>query len=238
MDLSSSPECATKGEKVRWARPALADAPAEGARDDEPTVVIVDDDPGTRRSLLRLLAGEGYRGAAFEAAGEFLASQYSDGPGCLVLDVRLPGIGGMELYDLLRAAGCELPVLFLTGYGDVPTSVRAMKSGALDFLLKPVEDAEFLVAVERALLHDAGTRARRATHVALAERLATLTPREREVFGLVARGMSNKVIAARIGTVEKTVKVHRGRVMEKMRAPSLADLVRMASQLGVETSAD
>jgi FixJ family two-component response regulator len=144
----------------------------------------------------------------------------------------------MELYELLRSAECELPVLFLTGYGDVPTSVQAMKSGAVDFLLKPVDDVELLAAVERAIRRDMVERAQRAARGALAERFGTLTPREREVFALVVRGLPNKEVAARIGTVEKTVKVHRGRVMEKMRATSLADLVRMAPQLGIDATWD
>ncbi len=236
MDLARFPERREHIGGVRYVRSAPADL--QPPRDDEPTVVIVDDDAATRRALLRLLGTAGYRAVAFEAAGELLASNYCDRAGCLVLDLRLPGLGGMDLYDLLRAAECDLPVLFLTGFGDVPTSVRAMKSGAVDFLLKPVGDEEFLAAVERALLRDFTARAQRAARDALAERVATLTPREKEVFGLVVRGLHNKQIAARIGTVEKTVKVHRGRVMEKMRAASLADLVRMASHLGVDTSGD
>jgi FixJ family two-component response regulator len=198
-----------------------------------PVVCVIDDEIAMRAALRRLLTSAGRQVALFGTLGELLASPASEGPGCLLLDVRLPGIDGVELLQLLREAGCDMSVVFITGYGDVHQSVAAMKSGAVDFLLKPFEDGELLAAVDQAIAHDAEARRQRLELDDLRGRLRTLTPREREVLALVVAGLPNKRVAARLGTCEKTVKVHRARVMAKMRVPSLADLVRAAGRLGI-----
>lgn len=203
----------------------------------EATVLVVDDDASIRAALGRLFASAGRPAETFGTLGELLQSGRVSGPGCLLLDVRMPGIGGLELYDLLRQVGCAMPAVFMTGYGDVPTSVRAMKSGAVDFLPKPFADDEILDAVDRAIELDARSRRARAEHEALEARFATLTPRERDVFELVVTGLLNKQIASRLGTTEKTVKVHRGRVMQKMQVGSLAELVHVARRLEVDGGA-
>ena len=208
--------------------PAAPLAPVAAA---EPTVVLLDDDHSLRRGMARLLAEHGLRAAGFATLGELLASGIADGPGCLMLDLYIPGLDGMQLLTLLREAGCEMPVVFLTGHGDVTTSVRAMKSGAVDFLVKPPREDHRLESVRRALAIDAEARARRALVDDLARRYDALTLRERQVFALVVRGLLNKQIAARLGLVEKTVKVHRSRLTTKMGAASLPDLVRMADRL-------
>jgi FixJ family two-component response regulator len=194
---------------------------------ERPLVFLVDDDPGVRKALARLLRAAGHAVETFDAPGELLARERYNGPGCVVLDLRMPGMTGIELREALERAGSTLPVIFVTGYGDVPTSVRAMKAGAVDFLTKPVNDQELLAAVERALRRDTEAREGRAEDEALRARYGRLTPREREVCALVATGSLNKQIAAGLGASEKTIKVHRARVMEKLGVGSVAELVRL-----------
>ncbi|MBP7589375.1 MAG: response regulator transcription factor [Thermoanaerobaculia bacterium] len=197
-----------------------------------PAVVqLVDDDADVRRALTRLLTSAGLEVRSFASAEAFLLSAELEDAACLVLDLRMPGASGLDLQAELAARGFELPVLFLSGHGDVRSSVSAMKSGAVDFLQKPVDEAEFLAAVGRA--REMGVLQRAASHevAELESRFATLTPREREVMALVVEGRLNKQVAAALGVAEKTVKVHRARVMEKMAASSLADLVRKAGRL-------
>jgi FixJ family two-component response regulator len=198
-----------------------------------PLVFVVDDDEEVRKSLDRLLRSLGFRVETFASPEAFLERAPYDRPGCLVLDIRLPGRSGLELQEWLARTEASLPIVFITGYGDIPTSVRAMKAGAVDFLPKPFDDQMLLDAVEQALARDAASRAGRAEVEALWERAALLTPREHEVFCLVVAGLLNKQIAARLGTTEQTIKVHRSRVMEKLQAESLAELVRLAADLGL-----
>ncbi|MDI1450971.1 response regulator [Polyangium sp. 6x1] len=196
----------------------------------ERTVFVVDDDPSVLRSLERLLRSAGYAVEAHASPRVFLDHAPADRPGCVVVDLRMPEIGGLDLQEELARRGFELPLVFLTGHGDVPSSVRAMKGGAIDFLSKPCDDTDLLAAVERALARDAEARVVRAEKDAARARFASLTPREREVCLLVARGLLNKQIAAELGTAEKTIKVHRGRVMEKLAVESVADLVRLVDR--------
>jgi FixJ family two-component response regulator len=201
---------------------------------DEPktaTVFIVDDDLSVRRGLSRLVRSAGYEVEAFSSAQGFLASAWRAKAGCLVLDVHLPGLSGVDLQSELTRAGDAPPIVFITGLGDIPTSVRAMKQGAVDFLTKPFEAQVLLDAVAQALAKGVQTRDWRAQEEAVKALLEKLTPREREVFDGVVRGLLNKQIALELGTAEKTVKVHRGRVMKKLGATSVAELVRMAEQV-------
>ena len=194
---------------------------------------LVDDEPAVRKALSRLLRSAGYEVTAFGSAKEFMQQHLADAPGCLVLDVTMPEITGIELQEWLARTRSPLPIIFITGNGDIPTSVRAMKAGAVDFLTKPVKEADLLRAIEIALRRGRDTRQTRAEVNAIQERLATLTPREREVLEHVVSGQLNKQIAGDLGTVEKTIKVHRARVMEKMGVQSLAELARLAERMGI-----
>jgi FixJ family two-component response regulator len=198
-----------------------------------PLVFVVDDDASVRKSLVRLIKAAGYEAEAFGSVGDFLARRPYDGPCCLVLDVRMPGRTGLDLQEALRAAGQRLSIVFITGYRDVPVSVKAMKGGAVDFLTKPVDEGTLLAAIEQAVARTLADRRRQARQTEIQRRIATLTPREAAVFALVVTGMLNKQIGSDLGIGEKTVKVHRARVMEKMQAGSLADLVRLAGEANV-----
>lgn len=199
------------------------------------TVFVVDDDRSIRRALTRLLRSAGLKVESFSNAMDFLASERHDHPAALLLDIQMPGLSGLELQQKLRDR--DPAIVFITGHGTVPRSVQAMKMGAVDFLQKPFEDKDLLTAIRQALDKDSRRQQAQTELAVLGNRYATLTPREREVFELVVAGRLNKQIASRLGTSEKTVKVHRGRVMRKMRADSLADLVRMSERLSASTAA-
>jgi len=196
-----------------------------------PVVYVVDDDESVRRSLKRLLAAAGLNVETFPSAADFLSFDLYDRPGCLVLDVSMPGMTGLELQKKLNALNIVIPIIFITGFGNVPTSVQAMKAGAIDFLEKPFDDRTLIDAVHRAIERDAKRRRRESEFLAVKNRWERLTNREREVFALVVTGMLNKQVASQLGVTEKTVKVHRARVMRKMTARSLADLVRLSEKL-------
>src|SRR5262245_899517 len=196
-----------------------------------PIIHVVDDDDSLRTSLTRLLRAAGYEVRSYSSAGEFLLARPANTPGCVILDVRMPGPSGLDLQDAFRHHNDSLPIIFLTGHGDIPMSVRAIKSGAVDFLTKPVPRQVLLNAVETALRRDGESRIARDQDGCLRACFETLTPRERAVFTLVAAGKANKQIATELGTSERTVKAHRARVMEKMQVTSLAELVRVADRL-------
>lgn len=198
----------------------------------EGIVFVVDDDDSVRRALERLIRSVGLPVETFASASEFLRRKPPAGPACVVSDVRMPGLSGLDLQSELAKAGFFTPIVFMTGHGTVPMTVRAMKAGAVDFLQKPVDEQELLDAIHRALERSGRERWQTSEHEGIRARLETLTAREREVFELVVTGMLNKQIAAELDASEKTIKVHRGRVMQKMQADSLADLVRMAERLG------
>ena len=206
--------------------------------DASPLVFLVDDDPAVCKALVRLIGATGYDVEAFDSPAGFLARAPHPGPACLVLDLRMPGMTGLELQEALERAGRALPIVFISGRADVPASVKAMKAGAVDFLSKPVDEGDLLAAIEGALERDHSRRTERAVREALDTRFGRLTPREQEVCALVAAGLLNKQIAAELGTTEKTVKVHRGRVMAKLEVNSVAELVRLFDRVHPEVSRD
>ena len=198
------------------------------------TVFLVDDDASVRRALARLIKSAGHQVQAFSSAREFLDTvPQTAGPACLVLDIRMPGLSGIDLQRQLQATSHTLPIIFITGHGDIPMSVKAIKAGAVDFLPKPVKDTDLLRAIEQAVARSVDDRAERDELEDIQRRVEKLTPREREVMALVVRGLLNKQIAFDLGTVEKTIKVHRARVMKKMQVGSLAELVRVAEKVGI-----
>jgi FixJ family two-component response regulator len=199
------------------------------------TVFIVDDDAGVLKALSRLLRTNGYDVRPFASPQEFLAQHDTTVPGCAILDVSMPGLDGLQLQQALTAGGSHRPIIFLTGKGDIPTSVRAMRAGAVDFLTKPVSDKDLLGAIARGQEQDAKSRQIHDQLAAIQAKIAMLTPREREVLTHVVAGRLNKQIAGDLGTVEKTIKVHRGRMMEKLGVRTVADLVRMAEKAGIST---
>jgi FixJ family two-component response regulator len=198
------------------------------------TVFIVDDDAGVLTALSRLLRANGYDVRSYTSPQEFLASHDATVPGCAVLDVFMPGLDGLELQQALTVQTSHRPIIFITGRGDVPMTVRAMKAGAIDFLTKPVNDTDLLTAIARAIERDVQSRQVHAEVASIQAKIATLTPREREVLAHVVAGRLNKQIAGDLGTVEKTIKVHRGRIMEKLGVRTLVDLVRMAEKVGIQ----
>jgi FixJ family two-component response regulator len=203
----------------------------------DPLVFIIDDDASVRRSVERLFKSVGLKVEIFASAQEFLNRERPDGPSCIVLDVRMPGLSGFDLQDTLAAVNFRVPIIFLTGHGNIPLSVRAMKAGAIDFIEKPFDDQVLLEAVQKALEKDRQFRLAEAEVDEIKRRLETLTTREYQVFTHVICGQLNKQIAYDLGIVEKTIKVHRAQVMRKMQADSLADLVRMAGKAGIDVPA-
>lgn len=197
----------------------------------DPIVFVVDDDAAVRDAIKDLLESVGMRVQTFISTNEFLSRTPVDAPSCLILDVRLPGMSGLEFQRHLNASGADIPIIFITGHGDIPITVQAMKAGAVDFLTKPFRDQELLDAIHKAIDHDQQRREQNAEVTGLRQRYEELTPREREVMALVTQGLLNKQIAAELGASETTIKIHRGQVMRKMQADSLADLVRMADRL-------
>jgi len=202
-----------------------------------PTVFIVDDDPSVLKSLGRLVRSAGFKVAAFSSASAFLRLPKNDAPACMVLDMRMPDLSGLGLQRTLCANGRRLPIIFLTGHGDIPMSVQAIKAGAVDFLTKPCEDRTLLAAIEQAIAIDREARREQADRIELQHRFASLTQREREVCGHVVAGLPNKQIAYDLGVCVQTIKVHRMRIMEKLRVRSLAVLVRLAEKAGMTPAA-
>jgi FixJ family two-component response regulator len=198
-------------------------------------VFVVDDDPSIREALGSLIRSVGLRVQTFKSAQEFLRHKPPDGPACLVLDVRLPGLSGLDLQEELTHAPVRVPIIFITGHGDIPMSVRAMKAGAVEFLTKPFREQELLDSIQECIERDRAAREERSRMAELRARYDSLSSREREVMALVVRGLLNKQIAGELGISEITIKVHRGQVMQKMQADSLADLVRMAERLGISS---
>ena len=202
-------------------------------QESESIVFIIDDDPLYRESTERLVRSVGLRVQSFESAREFLSSRRPNVASCLVLDVRMPGLSGLDLQLELAKVGVQMPIIFVTGHGDIPMSVQAMKAGAVEFLAKPFRDQALLDAINQAIERDRVTRRQRAKSVELRRRYESLGPREREVFECLVSGMLNKQIADKLGTTERTIKFHRGQIMRKMEAKSVAELVRFAYGLGI-----
>src|SRR5262245_24378801 len=203
-------------------------------KDSPQTVIVVDDDDAVRNSLRLLLKSAGINAEAAGSAQEYLSRYDATQGGCLLLDVRMPGMSGLELQQQLNLRGATIPVIFITGHGDVPMAVEAMQHGAFDFLQKPFRDQDLIDRIQRALERDARNRSALAQHKKIRERIASLTPREREVLALMTRGKPNKVMAAELGVSQRTVEIHRARVMEKSGADSLAHLVRMVMDMEAE----
>jgi FixJ family two-component response regulator len=226
-------------------QPSNRDAPRSsagprpgGETGDQPIVFVIDDDDSVRRSLERLLRSVGLDAQTFSTARDFLTEGLPDRPCCVVLDLRLPGPSGLELQESLIRAGHDVPIIFISGHADVPSSVHAIKAGAVDFLQKPFSDQALLDIIHGALRRDRAARQERAEVAGIRQRFDTLTPRERDVLGLVIQGRLNKQIAGDLGISEKTVKFHRGRVMEKTQAGSVAELVRQADRLGFKPASN
>ena len=205
--------------------------------ESEPTIFVVDDDPSVLRAVERLLRAEGMNVVPFASPDQFLQQCDLTAHGCVLLDIAMPGLNGLDLQRSLVDRGSTLPIVFLTGRGDIPTSVSAMKQGAIDFLTKPVNADQLMPAIHTAIARDRAAQAARALAIEIQRRIATLTPREYEVFQHVISGQLNKQTAAELGTAEKTIKVHRARVMEKLQVKSLAELVRLAERAGIAASA-
>jgi FixJ family two-component response regulator len=219
--------------------PVRSQGKGEGEMNNETgTVFVIDDEPAVCRALSRMLSAAGYEVRAFESAEGFLAEGHAETPGCLVLDICLPGLDGMELQRSLLSAPCPHPIVFLTGRSDIQTSVSAMKAGAVDFLTKPIEGERLVAAIDRALQRDAERRLEYAIRSAIQRRFDKLTPREKQVMDGIIRGRLNKVIAAELGIGEKTVKVHRARLMEKMGVRSVAELVPLGARIGLAIGLD
>jgi FixJ family two-component response regulator len=208
----------------------------QSARESSPVIAIVDDDPSAREGLQSLIRSVGWRAETFGSAQEFLARRAAETPSCLVLDLQLPGLSGLDLQKRMAEVDLEIPIVFLSGHGNIPASVQAMKAGAIEFLTKPVEEEDLLRAIREAIERDRRVRQQHAAINDLRSRFQKLTAREREVMQQVISGLLNKQVASELKITEFTVKIHRGQVMRKMRADSLADLVRMAESLGIRAT--